>query len=244
MPIRLDSPTQIPEDIRRELRRFDSVFTECDFLDMALENRDLCEIAGGLDALCLEQEVVGYHFSRAVPEQLSANGLRVARGADRRRDFLARYGRRFSDARRQFISETWDQYFDAFQDQVRDRRIWFNFTLGALGDGGADRLLTYFGGEVIYMPLTRHRDIAAVLRRIGRPLIVECALDPRKLQTFCEIPWGKIWLSTYHAELNGKARRVDMDAYSEEPISVEQIISINVASRIGRSDRWRWHGSD
>ena len=98
-------------------------------------------------------------------------------------------------------------------------------------DGGADTLLTFFGGESIYFPLMEDDEIAAVLRTIGQPLIVEATLPATKLTTtFAEIPWGRIWLSTYHVSVNNEARPHDVDAYVMEPVPRNNIVSINNAA--------------
>jgi len=103
-----------------------------------------------------------------------------------------------------------------------------------LRDGGADRLLTYFGGESIYMPLTQDGGIAAVLQTIGEPLIVESELDAGRLHTFSEIPWGKIWLSSYHVAVNREAQQHDVDAYLIESVPADQIITVRVAKPSGQ----------
>lgn len=233
MAIKLNSISQIPQSIACALRRLDCVFVESEFIENVLGNSDLYQIAGELDRLCVEQGVVGYHFTRAIQEEIEVRGLQAGTGADRRREFLLQYGYRFSEAQREWIHYAWEDYFAASQTQTRDGRIWFNFTLAALDNGGADDLLTYFGGEVINMPLTQDEEIAAVLRTIGQPLIIECALAAERLHTFSEIPWGKTWLSSYHVTLNYTAQQFDVDAYLEESVSPSQIVSIRPASRRG-----------
>jgi hypothetical protein len=151
MAIHLDSASQIPQDIADELRLFDRVLAECQFVEQLLENRRLRQLAAELDELCLKQGVVGYHYTRAVAEQIAGHGLRPSSGVDRRRVFISLYGHLFTRAQRERIHRLWGDYFDVQQTRARDGRIWFNFTLGALEDGGADRLLTFFGGESIYV---------------------------------------------------------------------------------------------
>ena len=125
----------------------------------------------------------------------------------------------------------WDSYFDQCQTQARDGRVWFALTLTPLRDGGADRLLTYFGGESIYMPLTQDEEISAVLKTIGEPLIVESELDAGKLRTFSEIPWGKIWVSSYHAAVYRKASQFDVDGYLTEPVPANRVVAVRVAKQ-------------
>lgn len=158
-------------------------------------------------------------FHQSCSEGDRGSRLREVRTcADRQQEFLSRHGDRFSEAQRERIARAWKDYFDRGQTEARNSRIWFNLTLGALANGGADRLLTYFGGEVVYMPLTSDQEVAAVLRTIGQPLIVECALRVGQLHTFSEIPRGRTWLSTYHVTINQGALRCDVDAYTREPV--------------------------
>jgi hypothetical protein len=104
-----------------------------------------------------------------------------------------------------------------------------------LDNGGAEYLITYFGGEVVNMPLTSDKEIAAVLRTLGQPLIVESTLPAEKLHTFSEIPWGRTWLSSHHVTINQEASRCDVDAYAIEPVSAGQIMSVRIARQHARS---------
>jgi len=229
MAIKLNSTGQIPQPIRHLLRGYKSLFAKYDLIQKVLENTHLYGVAEELNQVCLQEGIIGYHFTRAIREDIEARGLQLGCGTDRRSDFVSRHGHRFSEAQRERMHRMWDDYFDALQTWVRDGKIWFSFTLDALDNGGADRLLTYFGGEVVYMPLTEDKEIAAILQTIGQPLIVECVLAAERLRTFSVIPWGTIWLSSYHVTVNRDALQNDMDAYSEEPVSVSQIVSIRVA---------------
>lgn len=232
MTIKLNCSNGIPLRLTRKLRSFDSVLTRCESLEVVLADRDLYQIAEDLHALCLKNGVIGYHFTIAVRKNIETCGLIVSNGQERRRNFLVEHGHRFSDAQRARIRHMWESYFRPPQSQSRDGRIWFNFTLSALGNGGADDLLNYYGGEIINMPLTLDEDIAAVLRTIGEPLIVECALETQGLHPFgmSDIPWGKIWLSSYHVALNPVAQQFDVDACQEQPVPPSQVASISVVS--------------
>ncbi|MBW8011862.1 MAG: hypothetical protein FVQ83_11595 [Chloroflexi bacterium] len=228
MPIKLNSITQIPNEIQGVLINYESVFAECEFMDAVLQYNDLRRIAEDLNELCLQEDIIGYHFTNAIRENIEARGLEVGLGTDRRRDFIARFGYRFSLDQCELIHQMWESYFDTSQNEVRDGRIWFNLTLSALKNGGAKPLLNHFGGEIIYMPLIHNDEIAEVLRTIGRPLIVVCAIAPETLKSSFEIQWGKIWLSSYHLNINQDAVQEDADVYSTVPISSDQIVSIRV----------------
>ncbi len=111
------------------------------------------------------------------------------------------------------------------QNEIRDYDVCFNFTLKELGHEGTEYLLGYYGGEVINMPLCGDPELDAVLQTIGQPLIVECYLNPADLTTSSELPWGKVWLSSYHVSINPKACQHDVDAHHSKSVRPEQIIS-------------------
>lgn len=230
MAIQMRSTTQIPQRIRQRLRRFNSVLARCELAEQLLEDDNLHRIALELNGMCLREGLVGYHYTRASHEKIADRGLQLSCGADRRQKFMSEYGHLFSEAQRKRIKKMWCGYFDVSQNYGRDNRIWFNCTLNALKGRGADRLLAYFGGESIYMPLTQNNEIAAVLKTIGQPLIVEVELQADKLHTFSNIPWGTIWLSSYHVSVNQKAQQHDVDAYVMEPVMPANIVSISVVN--------------
>jgi len=227
MTIKLNSTNQIPKTISKRLRRFDTLFSKVATVDNLLKNSELHKIAEALDAICLKKGVIGYHFTRALREEIEKSGLIPCDGRKRRQKFLLQHGSRFTEEQFDWIKKSWDNYFTPSQSQPRNGRIWFNLTLDALKNAGADDLLAYFGGESIYMPLIDNAEIAAVLESIGQPLIVQCALEAEKLTTYCEIPWGKIWLSTYHLIVNHDASQFDQDASQEQPVPPSQIVSIS-----------------
>lgn len=236
-PIRLDSTAQMPPEILRYLLQFDSVFSACEYFEQVLKNRYLAEIAEELDRLCVRNGIIGYHFTRATREDIAGRGLEVASGARRRSDFLATCGHLFSAAQRERIGQMWD-YFDARQNRARDGRIYFTFTLDALSNGGAHPLLTYFGGEVVNMPLTNDEEIAAILQTIGESLVIECELEPEKLRASCENPWGSTWLSSYHVAVNPRAHRHAAEAHLLEPLLPSNLVGIRIAQPCGTKN-WR-----
>ena len=82
------------------------------------------------------------------------------------------------------------------------------------------------------MPLADDTELGPILRTLGEPLIIACTLDPKLLTTFSEYPWGKIWLSSYHAGLNPNAHWFDLDAYQEHAAPPDHIVIID-APKIG-----------
>jgi hypothetical protein len=224
----------MPEAVLDALNDWSQCIQGCEFLESLLEQEELKQIAQDLNQICLEKGIVGFHYTRAIRIEIETNGLQPSSGDARRRAFLDQYGHNFTDAQVARIRDIWAEYFEPMQIRARDNRIWFNFTLAALKDGGADRLLSYFGGEQIYMPLASDKQIGAILKTLGEPLIVRCNLNPHNLKTFSEYPWGKIWLSTYHLSQNPNAYQFDVDAYQTTPVSSTDIV-ISVPDIEGRT---------
>ena len=218
MAHRLDTITSLPHALLRDLSRFNIELASCDLLEEALEIEPIDRIAVALNSECLECGVVGFHYTRAIASEIVTSGLRPSAGADRRAGFLDVYGDLFTASQLARVQRLWSEYFDDDAAEYRDGRIWFNFTTLALHNGGAQRLLDYFGGEQIYMPLTDDRELAAILRGIGEPLIIEAHLDANSITAFCGIPWGSVWLSTYHHSVNPRACQRDVDAYVRDAI--------------------------
>lgn len=214
------------------LKMFDSIFRKCEFMEQLIEYPDLASVIRSMNEICLKEGVIGIHYTRAVRKEIEANGLILSTGKNRRQLFIQQHGQRFTNEQLQKISNLWENYFNNLQAKVRDNRIWFAFTLLGLENGGAGSLLSYYGGEQVNMPLTDDVEIVTILKELGEPLIVECFLDPRLLKTFAELPWGKIWLSTYHLTINSEAYQFDVDAYQEVPVHAQNIMSITNCSKL------------
>lgn len=229
MAVNLNSLDQMPTDIRKSLQKYRHLFIKARSIEGLLEDVDIFGVAEHLDHICRKEGVICYHFTRAVQHEIRVRGLEVSSGADRRSQFISSHGNLFSEGQRRRIRQAWGEYFDEEAPTARDGKIWFNLTLNALNNGGADRLLRFFGGEQIYMPLTQDDEIAAVLQTVGEPLIVECALPTEILYTFSEIPWGKTWLSTYHLSIRQEALQFDQDASTRKPVPTSQIVTIRAA---------------
>ncbi len=227
MACNLAKPDEIPSAIRTNLARHGDVFRRVEFLDELLEKKgELLDIARDLNAVCRAHGVVGYHYTRSFRERIATDGLLARSGKEWRQEFLDRFGELFSIAQRQRLQRGWGEYFDSNQNGALDGRVCFALTKAALKNGGATALLDHYGGEVIYMPFTRDKEIAAILHSIGESMIVECALDTSRLSRFSGMPWGKVWLSTYHCSVNPGAHQQDYDVFSSSSIPASDVIAI------------------
>lgn len=228
MAIKIHSVAQIPREVLASLESFTGFFRKLNHSEQLLAIPALLQIAKQLDGICIREGVYGYHYTRAEKESIEQRGLLALSGDERRRDFLERYGHLFTDEQRRRILEKWRYYFTPGMRCSRDHKIYFNFTLDALKDIGAEYLLACYGGEVVNMPLCDDPELEAILKTIGTPMIVECILDAAVITTFVEYPWGRIWLSSYHVTLNPNAFQWDQDGYQEISVRPEQISSIQI----------------
>lgn len=117
----------------------------------------------------------------------------------------------------------WEIYFTKDQMKARDNRIFFNFTQDSLNDLRAEPALSNFGGEQVHMPIQSFRCIGDKLKKMGRPLIIKCKLNPKVINTFIENPWGQIAVSSYHRLQNPNAATIDQDGYQTVNVPPENI---------------------
>ena len=227
MAICVANVDNIPADQINALHSHVDLFRATMCVDDLLKSAALLRIVQELDALCASQWVVGFHFTRAIRESILKDGLVIKPGADRRDQFIAEFGHRFTEEQLQRIKRAWQDYFPGQQDRSRNGRVCLALTREALANGGADPLLRYFGGEAIYMPLLEFTDVAKILGSLGEPLIVQCALDPTRSKAYYEFPWGTVWLSSYHCSVNPNARQLDQDVSALYSIPAADIISVS-----------------
>ena len=221
--IDLNTVEGLPFNIFRNLEIHRHRFLQQDFFDQLVDDQEISEIIDELDAFCLANRVIGYHYTRAYPDDIKTYVLQCLTGDEIRHKFLERFGYIFSTVELAVMHENWDQYYDEEQKKIRDRLIWFNFTTCALRDGGAQPLLSNFGGEQVYMALQECNAITQKIRRIGEPLIVKCTLDPSQIKTFTSRPWGKIGVSTFHCSINSNALRFDQDGRIDSNVFPENL---------------------
>lgn len=238
MAIDLESLAGFPSELQAELAPFERRMRRADFLDDLFEHPVGATVVRELDRICVENGVVGHHFTRASRVSIGRDGLVLRSGAEWRSAFMQDHGERFSVEQRKAIEEAWGGYFTREQTNARNGWIWLTATRVPLVDGGADRLLRYFGGEAVYMPLTRMLPVATILAEIGEPLVVAVAMNASEMRVFDEFPWGKAWLSSYHRTLDPRAHRIDWDLRASRAIGPDEIISIRRAANRGSGRQW------
>jgi hypothetical protein len=208
-------------------------------LEQLMQLPRAAELAEALHELCLPAHVACYHFTRAEQSDILQHGLRSRSGRQWRDAFIRRHSHHFNADQLAQIGEAWASYFNGPQRSVRDGRIWFNLTLDALDCGGADPLLTHYGGENVYMPFKRETNIVSVLQSLGTPFVVECTIPAAELLRLRQIEFGKVWLSSLHVMANPEALQFDQDIYVTDDVNPTQITRIATV-RKPTPDSWRW----
>ncbi len=229
--INLSNPKQIPDEYSFILKNHRNAFLENEHLDKLLNIPEISLVADKLNSLCSLSSILGYHYTRAEKSSILAKGLEIRNGQERREFFLKEYGNRFTEALQERIKLAWDDYFDHMQEKSRNGRIWFSAIEIHPSDEEVHRLLKYFGGESIYMPLTKDKEIAEILTKIGEPLVIKCKLKPNRLSAYSDRPFGKTWLSSYHIAENPQASRLSWDLSSEYNVPASDIIEVQTVGR-------------
>jgi hypothetical protein len=219
-------PLDLPTQFVRRLNAIDELCREHEFSENLVEIGEVSILVRDIDAYCCENDIVGIHYTRAIPDSIKSQGLLIRSGSEIRNTFLAEHSHRFTSDEISLIKERWGSYFTGNQCSARDNRIFFNFTESALENGGAEYLIGLYGGEQVAMCFEFDDPIGIKLSEIGDPLIVRCALDPSNVDTFIEFPWGKILVSSYHLSINPEAYGIDQDGYQNIAVTPEKIIEV------------------
>jgi hypothetical protein len=221
--INLEDSASLPPCIRTRLRACNYYFSGKPFLDEIRQIPEIMSLIVDIDHFCLQNMIVGFHYTRAIREDILTHGLCPRSGDEIRAQFLNRFGDMFSRGEIDAIKAAWKSYFDENARKARDHKVWFNFTRHALTNGDAGRLLKYYGGEQVYSCIDDIPGVAEKLSSIGEAFIVKCALRPSDLRTFIEYPWGSIAVSAYHRSVNSAACQMDQDGSQMVPVSPDRI---------------------
>lgn len=219
----LQRPELLPETFRERLNSITSICRSEEFSEEVVQHPDVRNLVMGIDGYCLQKRVMGIHYTRAIRADIKQEGLLVRTGAEIRHEFLQRFGYKFEKNELEWFETKWSSH-QAKQSDIRDSLLWFNFTLTAYGGSGSEYLLGMYGGEQIHMGIELDTPIGSKLACIGEPLIVKCALDPKKVETAIEHPWGKILVSSFHLSVQPEAYRIDQDGRITHSILPQDLV--------------------
>lgn len=151
MIIDLTRPQDLPSRFVHRLNAIDHLCRSYESSETLVGISEISNLVKEIDAYCCENEIVGIHYTRAIPCSIKDRGLLIRSGSDTRLAFLEEHGHRFTPNEIANIEERWESYFTRMQSQARDNRIFFNFTESALRNGGAKYLIGLYGGEQVAM---------------------------------------------------------------------------------------------
>jgi hypothetical protein len=232
MNIDLCKPLELPDEFVSRLYSFESSCSCQEFSEELVEQSKVSTLVRDIDQYCLKNRIIGIHYTKALPESISSKGLLIRSGSVIRDTFISQHGHLFSQEEILIIKERWNSYFNHRQNDIRNDRIFFNFTETELGLSGTKYLLGLYGGEQVSMCFDFDEPLGLKLEAIGIPMVVRCSLDPKQVKTFIENPWGKILFSSFHALVNPDAYRIDQDGYQSIPVLPENIVEIRLLKNI------------
>jgi hypothetical protein len=213
----------LPKDFIKRLKLHDSLFIQNNFLENIEDDESIHQLIIEIDNYCLDNKIIGYHYTNGNEYDFLEKGLIIRSGKEIRQDFVKENFHLFSKEEQDLILRKWKERFDEEESEKRDNCLFFNFTLGAIKDGGAELLLSYYGGEQVYFPIFQLPIIGEKLKNIGIPIILKCTINPKEINTFIVYPWGKIAVSSYHRKVNRTAYLVDQDGYQKVSVNPENI---------------------
>jgi len=219
----LQRPDLLPESLRKLLYSIEPLCKNEEFSENLVQNAQVKDVVIALNNYCIQRKVLGIHYTRAIRADIEQKGLLIRTGAEIREEFIQRFGRKFEEAELELLQHLWSSY-QMKQAAIRDSMLWFNFTLKAFGGSGSDCLLGMYGGEQIHMGIELDTPIGKKLASIGEPIIVKCALDPLKVRTYIEHPWGKILVSSFHLSVVPEAFRIDQDGKVSDSVSPKDLV--------------------
>ena len=233
MDIRLDAPHLIPSSFRCKLKQHESLLKSCDYMEEILGESSVYEvssvrgIAERFEKFVHANTVLGYHCTKEPkPGYFLNHGLHALDRESHQTEFLSLYGSHFSTEEREAIDDAWSSYFPGGQDEGRNGRLWFCMSAHAVIHDHTSRFFEYFGGEAIWKPLLGHSDIAAKLRTLGKPVVVEVRISPEELTTFRQLPFARDAFSHYHRQVNPSAFIDSLEGYISRCVTSQEIVRI------------------
>ena len=212
----------LSQDFIKSLKSYDEIFAQLKSIEQ-LDDDEFHQLIMDIDDFCFENRIIGYHYTNAIKNDILGKGIIIRTGEEIRQNFIQRHFHLFTKGEQNRILFEWQKWFDEEDAQRRDSIICFDFTTGALKNGGADDLLSYYGGEQVYLPFIELPHIGEKLKNIGTPMILKCILNPSDIHTYTQYPWGKLTVSSYHKLKKPDACLLEPSAYQEIGVNPENI---------------------
>ncbi|QES93110.1 hypothetical protein F0358_10530 [Empedobacter brevis] len=228
--VNLETLEGVPSDIDKRICDLENYFLKYEVFEEYENISEVLNLNNDINKFCNDKFIVGFHYSNTIPEKIISLGLISRNGEEIRKTFIDEYSHIFTSDEIKIINRNWELYYDEFQSNVRNKKIYFNFTLNSLYNKESDKLLKYYGGEQIFMGLLNEPHLLEKLTSIGQPLIIEVLLKTNEIKTIRKSPWGRILISTYHKRFNrnnNNILREDQDGYTLHKIKPTRIHKIN-----------------
>ncbi len=115
--------------------------------------------------------------------------------------------------------------FRSDQFDARSNKFWMVSHPRDIDDGGVELLLGSWGGEAVYFWQSDPADLQTLLKRIGRPRVIELAVPLAATNhAYCA---GKAVVSTYARSLGCHADSGAFDLYARQALGPEAILKIH-----------------
>ena len=227
MPLRLDSFDWWPPEIMERAMARRELLHAVPFTDEVYGLEPFRSVLEDLEAYIGTQRIIGYHCTKEPePGFFEAQGLRTLDRKNHQAEFLKDHRWRFTDSEITEIHHAWVSYFSGQQEVSRNGKIWFCLAPHQVVDGGADNLLTYFGGEAVYMPFRDGTPVAEKLSAIGNSVVVEAAIVPADLTTFTNNALAKNSLHVLHWTLNPEVSLAGYEGFVSRAVLPEEILQV------------------
>lgn len=224
--LKLEDPAAIPVSIRSELAGYRDLFEANESIEEAARWGVLRHICERLEVHLRAQRIHGYHCTKEpAPGHFAKHGLRATNVAQQHTDFLAMHGHHFTDVEIAEIRRRWADWFAHDQQRLgREGMVWACLSRSLVRTSGTERFFRYFGGEVVYMPLTGDGSIfEAKLADIGAPMVVEVSIPGAEMNT-CML--GLCALGEYHVGIRNDARTHEVECFIRRDLLPEEVISV------------------
>lgn len=228
--LKLEALEAIPEALRAALARQDNAFREHSFLENLLEHNEVRAIARDLEVALSDRRIHAYHCSKEPwPGYYQAHGLRLTDVAEHQQWFLTNFSDRFSPAQLARLKSLWHQYFVLEgQAMLRNGRLYACLSRSLVTDDGCSDFFEYFGGEAVSMVADADAEIAAVLSKIGNPVVVEIAVDGDLLKA--GHPMSYAVLSQHHRRLRPDAYEYKSEANWKREVPPGDVLKVTPLS--------------
>jgi hypothetical protein len=229
-PLKLEDPAAIPGDLRRELDAHRDLFEGNTFVEQVLAAHP--DIPGILDRLRTHlstKRIHAYHCTRELEAgYFQANGLRVLDIKAHRREFVERFGNRFTADEMAELRRILDKPISINESQGRNGMIWACLSRSLVVEG-TDGFFKFFGGEALHRWWDAAAIVTPVLATIGHPVIVEAAFPACDLNSYCNL--AKTVLSQYHRTIRPDAHDHACEGFLRWPVPPQDVIAVTPKDR-------------